>query len=104
MATLSILVARVVLLEHSEVHEKAYNFTACEFGSFHNVLRNLCHPYIEITTYIIYQLSDWRAGASLHSLAIQPIFFLHIYIDGSVMHTVMLCISSNFFVGKSKPE
>ena len=40
MATLSILVDKVVLLEHSEVPEKPYKAIVCEFGGFENVLRD----------------------------------------------------------------
>ena len=34
MATLSVLVVRIALLEYSKVHEKAYKFIVCEFGGF----------------------------------------------------------------------
>ena len=34
LATLSILVVTIVLLEYSKVHEKAYKFIVCEFGGF----------------------------------------------------------------------
>ena len=48
LATLSVLVVRISLLEYSNIHEKAYKCIVCEFGGFQNVL---CvrprHPYIE---------------------------------------------------------
>ena len=31
LATLSILVVRISLLEYSKIHEKAYKFIVCEF-------------------------------------------------------------------------
>ena len=39
LATLSILVVRISLLE---IHEKAYKFIVCEFGGFQNVLCDAC--------------------------------------------------------------
>ena len=42
LATLSILVVRISLLEYSKIHEKAYKFIVCEFGGFQNVLRDAC--------------------------------------------------------------
>ena len=42
LATLSILVVRIALLEYSKIHEKAYKFIVCEFGGFQNVLRDAC--------------------------------------------------------------
>ena len=58
LATLSVLVVRISLLEYSKIHEKAYKCVVCEFGGFQNVLRDACvraiptcvrprHPYIE---------------------------------------------------------
>ena len=37
LATLSILVVRIALLEYSKIHEKAYKCIVCEFGGFQNV-------------------------------------------------------------------
>ena len=34
LATLSVLLARIVPLENGEVHERAYKFIVCEFGGF----------------------------------------------------------------------
>ena len=42
LATLSILIVRIALLEYSKIHEKAFKFIVCEFGGFYNVLRNVC--------------------------------------------------------------
>ena len=42
LATLSILVVRIALLEYSNIHEKAYKFIVCEFGGFQNVLCDAC--------------------------------------------------------------
>ena len=42
LATLSILVVRIALLEYSKIHEKAYKCIVCEFGGFQNVLRDAC--------------------------------------------------------------
>ena len=42
LATLSILVVRISLLEYSKIHEKAYKCIVCEFGGFQNVLRDAC--------------------------------------------------------------
>ena len=42
LATLSVLVVRIALLEYSKIHEKAYKFIVCEFGGFQNVLRYAC--------------------------------------------------------------
>ena len=39
LATLSVLVVRISLLEYSKIHEKAYKCIVCEFGGFQNVLR-----------------------------------------------------------------
>ena len=39
LATLSVLVVRIALLEYSKIHEKAYKCIVCEFGGFQNVLR-----------------------------------------------------------------
>ena len=49
LATLSVLVVRISLLEYSKIHEKAYKCIVCEFGGFQNVLRDVRprHPYIE---------------------------------------------------------
>ena len=44
LATLSVLVVRISLLEYSKVHEKAYKCIVCEFGGFQNVLRDACVP------------------------------------------------------------
>ena len=44
LATLSVLLARVVLLENGEVHEKAYKFIVFEFEGFSNVLCDACIP------------------------------------------------------------
>ena len=37
---LSVQTVRVVVLEYSQLHKKAYNFLVCEFGGFENVLRD----------------------------------------------------------------
>ena len=42
LATLSVLVVRIALLEYSKIHDKAYKFIVCEFGGFQNVLRDAC--------------------------------------------------------------
>ena len=42
LATLSVLVVRIALLEYSKIHEKAYKFIVCEFGGFQNALRDAC--------------------------------------------------------------
>ena len=44
LATLSVLVVRISLLEpeYSKIHEKAYKCIVCEFGGFQNVLRYAC--------------------------------------------------------------
>ena len=42
LATLSVLVVRIELLEYSMIHEKAYKCIVCEFGGFQNVLRDAC--------------------------------------------------------------
>ena len=42
LATLSVLVVRIALLEYSKMHEKAYKCIVCEFGGFQNVLRDAC--------------------------------------------------------------
>ena len=42
LATLSVLVVRISLLEYSKIHEKAYKCIVCEFGGFQNVLRDAC--------------------------------------------------------------
>ena len=34
LATLSVLVVRMALLEYSKIHEKAYKCIVCEFGGF----------------------------------------------------------------------
>ena len=53
LATLSVLVVRIALLEYSKM---AYKFIVCEFGGFQNVLRDACvHA---IPTYRVYRLSD----------------------------------------------
>ena len=38
--TLNMLTVRVVTLEYSQLHKKAYNLVVCEFGGFENVLRD----------------------------------------------------------------
>ena len=49
LATLSVLVVRIALLEYSKIHEKAYKFIVCEFGGFQNVSHEACiHPYLLI--------------------------------------------------------
>ena len=42
LATLSVLVVRISLLEYSKIHEKAYKCIVCEFVHFQNVLRDAC--------------------------------------------------------------
>ena len=42
LATLSVLIVRIALLEYSKIHEKAYKCIVCEFGGFRNVLRDAC--------------------------------------------------------------
>ena len=42
LATLSVLVVRISLLEHSKIHENAYKCIVYEFGGFQNVLRDAC--------------------------------------------------------------
>ena len=46
LATLSVLVVRIALLEYSKIHEKAYKCIVCECGDFQNVLRDACVPAI----------------------------------------------------------
>ena len=48
LATLSILVVRIALLEYSKIHEKAYKFIVCEFEGFQYVLRDACVRAIPI--------------------------------------------------------
>ena len=40
LATLSVLVVIIALLEYSKIHEKAYKCIVCEFGGLQNVLRD----------------------------------------------------------------
>ena len=51
LATLSVLVVKISLLEYSKIHEKAYKCIVCEFRGFQNVYITRCvrprHPYIE---------------------------------------------------------
>ena len=42
LATLSVLVVRIALLEYNKIHEKAYKCIVCEFGGFQSVLRDAC--------------------------------------------------------------
>ena len=42
LATLSVLIVRIALMEYSKIHEKAYKCIVCEFGGFQNVLRDAC--------------------------------------------------------------
>ena len=45
LATFSVLVVRIALLEYSKIHEKAYKSykcIVCEFGGFQNVSRDAC--------------------------------------------------------------
>ena len=42
LATLSILLVRIALLEYSKIHENAYKCIVYEFGGFQNVLRDAC--------------------------------------------------------------
>ena len=58
LATLSILVVRIALLEYSKIHEKAYKCIVCEFGGFQNVLRDACVRAIRV-----YRLSDTLSHA-----------------------------------------
>ena len=63
LATLSVLVVRIVPLEYSNLHEKAYKCIVCEFGCFvHlNVLCDACiYPYIESTDFLILTQSIGR--------------------------------------------
>ena len=61
LATLSILLARVVLLENGEIYMKRFRglwFMVCEFRGFKNVLHDVCilrHPYIESSDYLLYK-------------------------------------------------
>ena len=41
LTALSMLKVRVVVLERSQLHKKAYNLRVCEFGGFKNVLRDV---------------------------------------------------------------
>ena len=50
LATLSVLVVRISLLEYSKIHEKAYKCIVCEFGGFQNVLRDACVRAIPYST------------------------------------------------------
>ena len=52
LATLSVLVVRIALLEYSKIHEKAY-----KFGGFQNVLRDACVRAIPTCSDIIIELS-----------------------------------------------
>ena len=56
LATLSVLIVRIALLEYSKIHEKAYKCIVCEFGGFQNVLRDACVR--AIPTLRVYRLSD----------------------------------------------
>ena len=58
LATLSVLVVRISLLEYSKIHEKAYKCIVCEFGGFQNVLRGACVRVRPRHPYIVYRLSD----------------------------------------------
>ena len=42
LATLSVLVVRIALLEYSKIHKKAFKCIVCESGGFQNVLRDVC--------------------------------------------------------------
>ena len=53
LATLSVLVVRIALLEYSKIHEKAYKCIVCEFGGFQNVLRDACVRAIQSTDSLI---------------------------------------------------
>ena len=50
LATLSVLVVRIALLEYSKIHEKAYKCIVCEFGGFQNVLttKTVCHMNMSV--------------------------------------------------------
>ena len=57
LATLSVLVVRIALLEYSKIHEK---FIVCEFEGFQNVVRDACVRAIyrlsDVYIYIIYNI------------------------------------------------
>ena len=42
LATLSVLVVRIALLEYSKILEKSYKFIVCVFGGFQYVLHDAC--------------------------------------------------------------
>ena len=42
LATLSILIIRIALLEYSKILEKSYKFIVCVFGGFQYVLHDAC--------------------------------------------------------------
>ena len=44
LATLSVLVVRIALLEYSKIHENAYKFKACEFGALMKCITRCVHP------------------------------------------------------------
>ena len=60
LATLSVLVVRISLLEYSKIHEKAYKCIVCEFGGFQNVLRDASAPSLhrESTDSLIFMLAN----------------------------------------------
>ena len=57
LATFSVLVVRIALLEYSKIHEKAYKFIVCVFGGFQNVLRDASVRAIPESS-SVYRLSD----------------------------------------------
>ena len=60
LATLRVLLARVVLLENGEVIKRLiYKFIVCEFRGFKNVLHDvsiLRHPYIDSLLTLSYKM------------------------------------------------
>ena len=54
LATLSVLVVRISLLEYSKIHEKAYKCIVCEFGGFHVMRASAPSLHRESTDSLIY--------------------------------------------------
>ena len=53
LATLSVLVVRISLLEYSNIHEKAYKCIVCEFGGFQNAVSLLPHFFCVLECFLL---------------------------------------------------
>ena len=102
-AILNLRTVRVVALEYSQLHKKAYNFLVCEFEGFESALRGWSrtgHPYIASTGAMIRVIQHEGRGQeaqySMHEAQPHAVFICVHFENNHVITTLRgpTCYSS----------